>query len=57
MTTYYLSDAGAVPEQKLNYINISDLESVEKDAFVDVIGIATSIGEVSSITAKYDYTI
>ena len=37
---------------KMNYTNIGDLESIEKDAFVDIIGVATDVSECTSITAR-----
>lgn len=45
-------DADDVPQMQMNYTDISNLESHAKDAFVDVIGIATEVGDISSITAR-----
>lgn len=45
-------DMSLVPEVKLNYTNIAELERIENGGFADVIGIATQINEVSTITAK-----
>jgi len=46
------TETAEVPQMKMNYTNIGDLESVEKDAFVDIIGVATDVSECTSITAR-----
>ncbi|KAI1200799.1 replication factor-A protein [Nemania serpens] len=45
-------DQASVPQVRFNFINISELQAVEKDATVDVIGVLKDVGEVSQITAK-----
>ncbi|KAI8943935.1 replication factor-A protein [Xylaria longipes] len=45
-------DQASVPQVRFNFVNISDLQSVEKDATVDVVGVLKEVGEVSQITAK-----
>ncbi|KAI0479742.1 replication factor-A protein [Xylaria cf. heliscus] len=45
-------DQSSVPQVRFNFINISDLQSVEKDATVDVVGVLKEVGDVSQITAK-----
>ncbi|KAI1748053.1 replication factor-A protein [Xylaria castorea] len=45
-------DQSSVPQVRFNFISISDLQSVEKDATVDVVGVLKDVGEVSQITAK-----
>ncbi|KAI8624420.1 replication factor-A protein [Xylariaceae sp. FL1651] len=45
-------DQANVPQVRFNFINISELQAVEKDATVDVVGVLKDVGEVSQITAK-----
>ncbi|KAI0452082.1 replication factor-A protein [Xylaria acuta] len=45
-------DQSSVPQVRFNFVSISDLQSVEKDATVDVVGVLKDVGEVSQITAK-----
>lgn len=46
------TETADTPQMKMNYTNIGDLESIEKDAFVDIIGVATDVSECTSITAR-----
>lgn len=41
-----------VPQVRYNFTTISDLQSVEKDATIDIIGVLKDIGETSQITSK-----
>jgi replication factor A1 len=41
-----------VPQVKFNFTTIADLQSVEKDTTVDVIGVLKDVGETSQITSK-----
>ncbi|KAJ8122693.1 hypothetical protein ONZ43_g1173 [Nemania bipapillata] len=45
-------DQASVPQVRFNFINISELQAVDKDATVDVIGVLKDVSEVSQITAK-----
>lgn len=45
-------DQASVPQVRFNFINISDLQSVEKDTTVDVVGVLKDVGDVSQIVAK-----
>ncbi|KAL7622995.1 Replication factor A protein 1 [Parahypoxylon ruwenzoriense] len=45
-------DQSSVPQVRFSFVNIQDLQSVEKDATVDVVGVLKEVGEVSQITAK-----
>ncbi|XXH03541.1 hypothetical protein Hte_009946 [Hypoxylon texense] len=45
-------DQTSVPQVRFAFVNIQELQSVEKDATVDVIGVLKEVGEVSQITAK-----
>ncbi|KAI0445335.1 replication factor-A protein [Xylaria telfairii] len=45
-------DQASVPQVRFNFINISDLQSVEKDTTVDVVGVLKEVGDVSQIVAK-----
>ncbi|KAK6950868.1 hypothetical protein Daesc_007396 [Daldinia eschscholtzii] len=45
-------DQTSVPQVRFNFVNIEELQRVEKDATVDVIGVLKEVGEVSSITSK-----
>ena len=41
-----------VPQVRFNFTTISDLQSVDKDTTIDVVGILKDVGEVSQITSK-----
>ncbi|KAK5263123.1 Replication factor A protein 1, partial [Exophiala xenobiotica] len=41
-----------VPQVRYNFTGIADLQSVEKDTTIDVIGVLKDIGETSQITSK-----
>ncbi|KAL1860486.1 hypothetical protein VTK73DRAFT_7299 [Phialemonium thermophilum] len=45
-------DQGAVPQVRFNFCSIQELQAVEKDATVDVIGVLKDVDEVTSITSK-----
>ncbi|KAI1778327.1 replication factor-a protein [Hypoxylon cercidicola] len=45
-------DQTSVPQVRFSFVNIQELQSVEKDATVDVVGVLKDVGEVSQITAK-----
>ncbi|KAI1081180.1 replication factor-A protein [Whalleya microplaca] len=45
-------DQSSVPQVRFNFVNIQELQSVEKDATVDTVGVLKDVGEVSQITAK-----
>ena len=45
-------DNESVPQIRYNFTGIGDLESVEKDTTIDVIGILREVGELSQITSK-----
>lgn len=45
-------DQSSVPQVRFNFCNIQDLQNVEKDATVDVIGVLKEVGEVSQIVSK-----
>ena len=45
-------DQSSVPQLRFNFCNIADLQEVEKDATVDIVGILKDVAEVSSITSK-----
>ncbi|KAI1822046.1 replication factor-A protein [Xylaria intraflava] len=45
-------DQVSVPQVRFNFVNISELQSVEKDSTIDIIGVLKDIGEVTQITAK-----
>ncbi|OTB09130.1 hypothetical protein M426DRAFT_316422 [Hypoxylon sp. CI-4A] len=45
-------DQSSVPQVRFNFVNIQDLQSVEKDATVDMVGVLKDVGEVSQITSK-----
>ncbi|KAK4089691.1 hypothetical protein ACCO45_006025 [Purpureocillium lilacinum] len=47
-------DQTSVPQVRFNFCNIQDLQNVEKDNTVDVIGVLKEVGEVSEITSKKD---
>ena len=41
-----------MPQIKMDFTQISDLERCENNSFVDIMGVATDIGDVQSITAR-----
>jgi replication factor A1 len=41
-----------VPQVRFNFCTIQELQEVEKDATVDIVGILKEVGEVSQITSK-----
>ena len=45
-------DANNVPQVRFNFTNVADLQSVEKDSTVDIIGVVKEIGEISQIKSK-----
>ncbi|GAW21456.1 hypothetical protein ANO14919_109750 [Xylariales sp. No.14919] len=45
-------DQASVPQVRFNFVSISDLQNVEKDATVDVVGVLTDVGKVDQIIAK-----
>jgi replication factor A1 len=45
-------DQASVPQVKFSFVNINELQNVEKDATVDVIGVLKEVGETSQITSK-----
>ncbi|GAP89554.1 putative replication factor-a protein 1 [Rosellinia necatrix] len=45
-------DQASVPQVRFNFVSISELQGVEKDATVDVVGVLRDVGDVSQITAK-----
>ncbi|KAK5135705.1 hypothetical protein LTR08_004691 [Meristemomyces frigidus] len=45
-------DMDGVPQVRFNFVTISDLQTVEKDATIDCIGILQDVGEVSEIVGK-----
>ncbi|KAI1380883.1 replication factor-a protein [Hypoxylon crocopeplum] len=45
-------DQSSVPQVRFNFVNIQELQTVEKDATVDVVGVLKEVGEVSQITSK-----
>ncbi|SPJ91502.1 probable single-stranded DNA-binding protein 68k chain [Fusarium torulosum] len=47
-------DQTNVPQVRFNFCSIQELQSVEKDNTVDVIGVLKEVGEVGDITSKKD---
>ncbi|KAF4511929.1 hypothetical protein G6O67_001126 [Ophiocordyceps sinensis] len=47
-------DQSSVPQVRFNFCTIQQLQSVEKDNTVDVIGVLKEVGEVGEITSKKD---
>ncbi|KAK3325653.1 putative RFA1 protein [Apodospora peruviana] len=45
-------DQSSVPQIRFNFCNIQELQEVEKDATVDIIGVLKEVQEVSQITSK-----
>ena len=45
-------DQSSVPQVRFNFVNIQELQDVEKDATVDVIGVLKEVQDVSQIVSK-----
>ncbi|KAH6845047.1 hypothetical protein B0I37DRAFT_398526 [Chaetomium sp. MPI-CAGE-AT-0009] len=45
-------DQSSVPQVRFNFCTIQELQEVEKDATVDVIGVLKDVGDVDEITSK-----
>ncbi|KAG8702561.1 Replication factor A protein 1 [Ceratobasidium sp. 395] len=45
-------DESAVPKLKYNFLELSQLDTVEKDAMIDVLGVVTEVKPIDSITVK-----
>jgi replication factor A1 len=45
-------DQENVPQVRYNFTNIGDLQTIEKESTIDVIGVLKEVGEVSQITSK-----
>lgn len=45
-------DMDGVPQVRYNFVNLSDLQTVDKDATIDCIGVLQDVGEVSEIVGK-----
>ncbi|OAG35894.1 hypothetical protein AYO21_09895 [Fonsecaea monophora] len=45
-------DQDDVPQVRYNFTSIADLQSVEKDTTIDIIGVLKEVGETSQITSK-----
>lgn len=45
-------DQDSVPQVRFNFTTIGDLQSVEKDTTIDVIGVLKEVGQTSQITSK-----
>lgn len=45
-------DQSSVPQVRFNFVTIQELQSVEKDATIDVVGVLKDVGDVSQITSK-----
>lgn len=45
-------EQNGVPQVRFNFTNIGDLQTIEKDSTIDVIGIVKEVGELSEIVSK-----
>ncbi|KAI0472557.1 replication factor-A protein [Xylariaceae sp. FL0804] len=45
-------DQASVPQVRFNFVNIYDLQSIEKDTTVDIVGVLKDVGEVNQIVSK-----
>ncbi|KAI1107135.1 replication factor-a protein [Jackrogersella minutella] len=45
-------DQSSVPQVRFNFVNVQELQAVEKDSTVDLVGVLKEVGEVSQIIAK-----
>lgn len=49
---FQAEEQSGVPQVRFNFTNIGDLQSVEKDSTIDVIGILKEVGDTSQIVSK-----
>lgn len=47
-----VAEDGTIPSLKFNLIKISELQSIEPDSIIDVIGVVTKVGPVSDVNIK-----
>lgn len=47
-------DQSNVPQVRFNFCTVQELQGVEKDSTVDIIGVLKEVGEVNEITSKKD---
>ncbi|KAH8592769.1 hypothetical protein B0O99DRAFT_689322 [Bisporella sp. PMI_857] len=45
-------DSESVPQVRYNFSNVADLQSIDKDSTIDIIGVLKEVQEVSQIVAK-----
>ncbi|KAI0146990.1 replication factor-A protein [Xylariaceae sp. FL1272] len=45
-------DQSSVPQVRYNFVNVAELQTIEKDATVDIVGVLQNVGDVEQITAK-----
>jgi replication factor A1 len=45
-------DAANVPQVRYNFTTVGDLQTIEKDSTIDIIGVVKEIGEISQIVSK-----
>jgi replication factor A1 len=45
-------DQSSVPQVRFNFVNLQELEHVDKDATVDVVGVLKEVGDVDQIISK-----
>lgn len=45
-------DQASIPQLRFNFINIAELQAVEKDATVDIVGVLKDVGDLNQIVAK-----
>lgn len=45
-------DQSSVPQVRFNFVSVQDLQGIEKDATVDIIGVLKDVGETSQIVSK-----
>jgi hypothetical protein len=51
------ADTADIKLQQFDFCPIGELEKVEKDAFIDVLGVVTAIGNVTEINTKAGKTL
>ncbi|KAI4595907.1 Replication factor A protein 1 [Pestalotiopsis sp. 9143b] len=45
-------DQSSVPQVRFDFVTVQELQSIEKDSTLDIIGVLTEVGETSQITSK-----
>ncbi|KAG9017925.1 Replication factor A protein 1 [Tulasnella sp. 427] len=51
------ADASNVPEVRYNFVELGKLDQTEKDAIIDVLGVVSTVGDLTELTSKAGKTL